>query len=57
MEYARGSAYTTGPNVYFWLTNAIGIDTNEYDMMNDDNVALFGTILGVVGPHDGKIKN
>ena len=48
--------YTTGLNAYFWLANAIGMDENDYDMMNDDNVALFWDNEGRCGSIRGQTE-
>ena len=46
--------YTADPNSYFLLTNATGIDENGYDMMNDDNFALFWEDEGCCGSKPGQ---
>ena len=54
LGFLDNNMYTADPNNYFSLTNATGIDANDYDMMNDDNVALFWENEGCCGSTPGQ---
>ena len=57
LRFCGNIMFTAGPNDNVWLTEATGRDTNDYNMLNDSNFALFWTMGGVVGPHGSKMKN
>ena len=48
---------TAGTNTNLGLAEATGMNANGFDMLNDDDFALFWTMGGVVGPREGKTKN
>ena len=57
LRFCDNIMHTAGPNNNFWLIEATGMDANDFDMLNNGNFTLFREMVGVVGPHGGKMKN
>ena len=42
MRFSGNITYTTRSTIICWLPEAVGIDANGCDMLNNDDFALFG---------------